>query len=93
VAPFTIVKAVSIVSEDIYVRGEHPRPGYQLIADVVAGDSGAGLITDDGTLGGVIWATSETTKERGFAISASVITDVLAAVRTTSEPAAAVACA
>ena len=86
VAPFTVAKAVSIVSEDIYVRGEHPRPGYQLIADVVAGDSGAGLITDDGALGGVVWATSETAKDRGFAISASVIADVLAAVSTTSAP-------
>jgi S1-C subfamily serine protease len=90
-APFTVVKAASIVSEDIYIRGEHPRPGYQLAADVVAGDSGAGLITDDGALGGVVWATSETTKDRGFAIGASVITDVLAAVGTTN--AASVPCA
>ncbi len=89
-AAFTVVRAVGISSEDIYRRGEHVRPGYQLEATVVAGDSGAGLLAGDGTLGGVVWATSRSADNQAWAIGVGVISDLLASV--TSGPAAPVPC-
>jgi S1-C subfamily serine protease len=89
-AAFTVVRAVGISSEDIYREGEHVRPGYQLEATVVAGDSGAGLLAEDGTLGGLVWATSRSTEGQAWAIGVEVVSDLLASI--TARPAAAIPC-
>ena len=46
---------VTIRTSDIYREGEHLRPGFELDAPVAAGDSGGGLVAQDGSLlgGGV----------------------------------------
>ena len=80
VVTFTVVRAVPIISEDIYVQGEHSRPGYELGARVVAGDSGAGLIGTDGALGGIVWATNRTNDDRAWGISTEAIVSLLASV-------------
>lgn len=87
---FTVVRAVGISSEDIYRRGDYVRPGYQLAVTVVAGDSGAGLIGQDDSLGGIVWATSRSTDNQAWAISVEVISDLLHSV--TTRPAVPVPC-
>ena len=87
---FTVVRAVGISSEDIYRRGDYLRPGYQLAARVVAGDSGAGLIGQDDSLGGIVWATSRSTDNQAWAIGVEVISDLLRSV--TARVAAPVPC-
>ena len=77
---FTVVRAVTIDSEDIYVHGSYPRAGYDMTTRVVAGDSGSGLIADDGSLGGIVWATSTQDDNRGWGISISVVEAALATV-------------
>ena len=87
---FTVVRAVGISSEDIYRQGEHLRPGYQLEATVVAGDSGAGLLAEHGTLGGLVWATSRSTDNQAWAVGVEVISDLLGSI--TPGPAPPVPC-
>jgi S1-C subfamily serine protease len=89
-AAFTVVQAVGISSEDIYRQGEHLRPGYQLEATVVAGDSGAGLLAQDGTLGGLVWATSRSADNQAWAVGVGVVSDLLRSM--TARPAAPVPC-
>jgi S1-C subfamily serine protease len=87
---FTVVRAVGISSEDIYRQGAHLRPGYQLEATVVAGDSGAGLLAEHDALGGLVWATSRSADDQAWAIGIGVISDLLRSV--TARPAAPVPC-
>ena len=87
---FTVKRAVGILGEDIYRRGQHLRPGYELRAQVVSGDSGAGLVALDGSLGGLVWAQSRNVEGTGWGISIDVISDLLRSVG--RQPAAAVAC-
>ena len=56
--PVTIRRRVTINTTDIYREGEHQRPGFELGADVTAGDSGSGVVASDGSLVGVVWAAS-----------------------------------
>ena len=87
---FTVNRALGILGEDIYRHGEHLRPGYELRAQVIAGDSGAGLVALDGSLGGLVWAYSYSVDGTGWGISIDVIKDLLHRVGPRS--AAAVAC-
>lgn len=90
---FTVAKVASIVSEDIYVKGRYARPGYILQASVTHGDSGAGLVRDDGTLGGLVWATSRNTDTEGWGVGVDALRPLLAATPAGAPPAPAVACA
>lgn len=77
---FTVNRAVTVDSEDIYIHGSYPRAGYDLTTRIVSGDSGSGLIASDGSLGGIVWATSTIDENRGWGISVSVLETVLATV-------------
>lgn len=65
--PVTIRRRVNIRTEDIYIEGETLRPGFELDADIRAGDSGAALVVD-GKVVGVIWARSNKFENRAYAI-------------------------
>ena len=65
--PVTLKRSINIRTEDIYVAGETDRPGYELGADIDAGDSG-GAVVIDGRVIGVIWARSRENSERAYAI-------------------------
>lgn len=67
--PVTIRRSVRIRTEDIYIEGETLRPGFELDADIRAGDSG-GAVVVDGRVVGVIWARSNKFDERAYAIDA-----------------------
>lgn len=62
-----VVRRVQIRTEDIYIKGETIRPGYELAVDIDAGDSG-GAVVVDGRVVGVIWARSRRDSNRAYAI-------------------------
>lgn len=65
--PVTVVRRVRINTEDIYIEGETSRSGFELRADIRAGDSG-GAVVVDGRVVGVLWARSRTGATRAYAI-------------------------
>ncbi|HWL41959.1 MAG TPA: serine protease [Ilumatobacter sp.] len=68
----TIVRPVVIDTTDIYLEGTTERPGFELAADIVPGDSGAPVVVD-GYLVGVVWARSSTAGGRAYAIEATAL--------------------
>ncbi|NNE10836.1 MAG: trypsin-like peptidase domain-containing protein [Ilumatobacter sp.] len=67
--PVTVRRRVTIRTEDIYIQGETLRPGFELDADIRAGDSGAAVVVD-GRVAGVIWARSNRFENRAYAMDA-----------------------
>ena len=65
--PVRIRRRINIRTEDIYVEGETNRPGFELDADIQAGDSG-GVIVIGGEAVGVLWARSKKFEHRAYAI-------------------------
>jgi S1-C subfamily serine protease len=63
----TVRRRVQISTEDIYLRGNTVRPGYELEADIQPGDSGAALVIG-GDVVGVVWARSRADADRSYAI-------------------------
>ena len=63
----TVVRRVTIDTEDIYLEGETSRPGIELDAEVQGGDSG-GAVVIDGKVAGVVWARSREAGGRSYAI-------------------------
>jgi S1-C subfamily serine protease len=68
-APVDIVRAVQITTQDIYRAGSYPRPGFELRAEVSAGDSGGAVIDSKGRLVGMVFAGSRDAPERSWATS------------------------
>jgi S1-C subfamily serine protease len=67
--PVRIVRRVRLRTEDIYVQGETLRPGFELKASIEPGDSG-GAVVVDGRVVGVLWARSNQSSTRAYAIDA-----------------------
>jgi S1-C subfamily serine protease len=65
--PIEIVRPVNIRTEDIYVDTMTNRPGFELLADIDAGDSG-GVVVVGGRVVGVIWARSNLAPDRAYAM-------------------------
>lgn len=86
--PVTIRRRVTINTTDIYREGEHQRPGFELGADVTAGDSGSGVVASDGSLVGVVWATSREAEDRAWALPIEAYEPLIEAARTGTAPAA-----
>ena len=73
--PLTLIPArVRSVSEstgtDIYGKAEVTREIYAISADIKQGDSGAPLFALDGTVAGLVFASSATDAETGYALTA-----------------------
>jgi S1-C subfamily serine protease len=90
--PIEVRRRVTIGTSDIYRQGHHLRPGYELAATIVPGDSGGGVVGADGSLLGVVWATSRQTDDRAWAITADAYQPLLDRVRAGTAPST-VACA
>ncbi|HEY7627772.1 MAG TPA: serine protease [Ilumatobacteraceae bacterium] len=73
-----VERLVDIRTEDIYGEGKHLRPGYELKLDVEPGDSGSAVIVD-GKAVAIVWATSQQTEARSWAMRTSLVADHLAA--------------
>jgi S1-C subfamily serine protease len=91
-APAEVLRRVTVRTTDIYREGEHLRPGFELDADVTAGDSGGGLVDSDGDLVGMVWATSRERENRAWAMPIEALDPLLAAAEAGSA-AAPVECA
>jgi S1-C subfamily serine protease len=65
--PIRILRRARIHTEDIYIQGETVRAGFELDADIRAGDSG-GAVMIDGEVVGVLWARSSKRENRAWAI-------------------------
>lgn len=65
--PVVINRTIQIHTEDIYVEGDTYRRGFELDADIRAGDSG-GPVMVDGEVVGVVWARSSRFDDRAYAI-------------------------
>lgn len=62
-----VKRKIQIDTEDIYVEGETERPGWDLEAEILPGDSGGAVVVDD-SVAGVVWARSSATAGRSYAI-------------------------
>jgi S1-C subfamily serine protease len=67
VIPVRVERAITIHTEDIYIKGDTYRPGFLLEAAIQAGDSGGPVIVD-GDVIGVIWARSSKNGQRAYAV-------------------------
>ena len=65
--PVRVTRRIQIRTEDIYVQGDTLRPGFELDADIQAGDSG-GAVVVDGNVVGVVWARSRKFDRRAYAV-------------------------
>ena len=79
--PVEVRRRVTVRTSDIYRQGVHLRPGLELTATVVAGDSGGGLVGADGNLLGVVWAASRSTTDRAWATPIEAYGPLLDAAR------------
>lgn len=73
-----VERLVDIRTEDIYGDGKHLRPGYELKLDVQPGDSGS-VVMVDGKAVAIVWATSQQTEARSWAMRTSLVADHLSA--------------
>ena len=76
VIPVRIRRPVRIHTEDIYIEGDTYRPGYELDADIRAGDSGGPVIVN-GDVVGVLWARSSKFEDRAYAIDPVAAGDLI----------------
>ncbi|NEM90376.1 MarP family serine protease [Galbitalea soli] len=67
--PAGVATVGTISVPDIYGTSSHPREVYSLAADIEEGDSGGPLLHTDGSVGGLVFAKSATTKNVGYAIT------------------------
>ncbi len=79
VVSVTVRRLVRVDTSDIYGDGDVSRPGLELAAAVVPGDSGGAVIGGDGRLDGLIWATSRIEGGRAWATQTSALTPLLQA--------------
>ena len=87
--PVEVRRRVTVKTSDIYRQGVHLRPGLELTARVVPGDSGAGVFGADGRLLGVVWAMSRESADRAWATSIEAYEPLLVDARAGAVPPAA----
>jgi S1-C subfamily serine protease len=74
--PVRIVDVVTIRTEDIYLDTIHDRPGYELEAVIIPGDSGGVVVVDHRAVA-VVWARSRRSDTRAWSVDALVAADRL----------------
>ena len=67
--PVRIVEVVTIRTEDIYLDTIHDRPGYELEAVIIPGDSGGVVVVDHRAVA-VVWARSRRSDTRAWSVDA-----------------------
>jgi hypothetical protein len=63
-----VMRTVNIDTTDIYLDGDITRAGFEVVADIEPGDSGAVVVLPGGVAGGMIWAKSTERDDRAWAI-------------------------
>ncbi len=77
--PMRVRRRVTVKTSDIYGESAVERPGLELSAFVVPGDSGGAVIGSDGRVQGIIWAASRIQGGRAWATESSALAPLLAA--------------
>jgi S1-C subfamily serine protease len=75
--PMTVTKEIRVTIEDIYIDRIVQRDAIEVAADIEHGDSGAAVVSDDGTVVGVVYATSRE-RAAGFAVDDGEVAAALA---------------
>jgi hypothetical protein len=75
--PVRIAAVVTIRTEDIYLDKIYDRPGYELEAEIIPGDSGGVVVVDNRAVA-VVWARSRRSDTRAWSVDAQVVADRLA---------------
>lgn len=75
--PVEVRRLVDIRTADIYGKGRHIRPGYELTLDNQVGDSGAVVVVGDKAVA-LVWARSRQSEGRAWAMRTSLVSDHLA---------------
>jgi S1-C subfamily serine protease len=91
-ASAAVRRRVTVRTSDIYREGTHLRPGFEVAAEVHAGDSGGGLVTTDGSLVGFVWARSRESDDRAWATRIEAIEPLLSEADGDGGPPAPIAC-
>jgi len=81
--PFTmgdarVIDRGTVSVPDIYDARDAPRDVYSLAAAVKPGNSGGPLLTAAGTVAGVVFARAEDGSDRGYAMTSTVLSPVVA---------------
>ena len=84
IIPARVSGVVESSGTDIYGSGKHIRKIYTLRANIIQGDSGAPLISTEGTVIGMVFATSATDNTTGYALTPSEYADALKTQSTTA---------
>jgi S1-C subfamily serine protease len=77
IVPVRIADVVTIRTEDIYLDRIYDRPGYELEAEIIPGDSGGVVVVDHRAVA-VVWARSRRSDNRAWSVDALVVADRLA---------------
>ena len=72
-----VARIVTVRTQDIYDDAIHDRPGYELEAEIVPGDSGGVVVVDHRAVA-VVWARSRQSDTRAWSVDARVVADHLA---------------
>jgi S1-C subfamily serine protease len=93
VAPARIRDQEMITGHDIYGQGTVTRQIYSIRGTVISGNSGGPLITPDGSVLGIVFATALDSSDTGFVLTDSEIAPDVAAGRTATATVGTGACA
>jgi uncharacterized membrane protein required for colicin V production len=77
VMPAAVAGAYPATGRDIYDTGRVTRDILELRAEIEPGDSGGPLVLEDGTVGGVVFAESETDPAVGYALAPGPVWDAV----------------
>ena len=78
--PVEVTRRVRVNIEDVYRTARVSRRGLELSFDGGYGDSGAAVVNGDGTVVGMVFATSRFREEVGYAVRAVEVRSLLAQV-------------
>lgn len=67
VVPVSVLRTVTVNTSDIDGRAPVSRPGYEIAAGIVRGDSGAPLLTQ-GQVVGIVWSRSLSRTDRAWVV-------------------------
>ncbi len=86
--PATIIQDFTALGRDIYGQGETSRDVYAIEGSVIPGNSGGPLVRSDGTVVGIIFATSTTYNNVGYALATPQVVNELHQAEAANKPVA-----
>lgn len=72
-----VIQRLRIDTQDIYLKEKVSRPGLEIDAHVVVGNSGGPIINNKNEIVGIVWATSRSIQNRSWATRVEAANDML----------------